>query len=226
MKSQTIEVGLDVESITIVRTTSEPQAVAPVETQPPQPQQRRGGKKGPRKQGENESDADHATRVKRYNKRNKIGQPAPAEPAASLPTRAASDKPKPKGFATTLCKCRGDKQKSKKQGTYGQAGYVAAVYEPITDFSAFGIGTLEIPAGQALCGTFRKKDSEETFDAAVYHTGHGTRNGDWMQLLFYDEATGEAKGGGGRPLFKTNDDIVELFLMPCNCEACKNKAVA
>jgi hypothetical protein len=215
MRTQRIEIGPDVEEVTIVRTISEPKATAPVE---PQPQQRSGGKRGPRKQGENESDADHAARVARYEKKN--GKPD-ATPAASLPTREASNKSKPKGFATTLCKCRGDKQKSKRQGTYGQPDYVAAVYEPITDFSAFGIPSLEIPAGQALCGTFRKRDSKETFDAAVYHTGHGERNGDWMQLLFYDEATGEAKGGNGRPLFKTNDDIVELFLMPCQCEGCK-----
>jgi len=219
MKSIVIDPTADVivvDGVEFVRTVAEPPAQAP---------KAKGGKRGPRKQGPNESDEACAARVARYNKTHKIGQPEPVAsvPAtASLPTREASDKAKPKAFTTTLCKCRGDKQKSKKEGTYGKPGYTPAVYEPTTDFTAFGIeGPLEIPQGNALCGTFRKKEGEGTFDATVYHTGHGTRNGDWLQLMFYDEATGEAKGTGGRPLFKGNADIVELFLMPCNCVDCK-----
>lgn len=233
MTHQRIEVPADVDEITIVRTTSEPKA-APV-TQQSQPQQRSGGKRGPRKQGKDESDADHAARVERYN--NKHAATPAATPAASLPTREASDKPKRQAFTTTLCKCRGDKQTAKKQGTYGQPGFVPAKYEPTNDFNGFGIGIVNIPAGHALCGTFLRKDvkprkpakgqkqgeqykSNEVFDGAIYHTGHGSQKGWWVQILLFDEVTSETRPMTGRPLLKFNSEIVELYFLPClHCKA-------
>ena len=230
--------------IRFVRTTSEPAATPAT---PAAPKKR---KSGPRKQGDDETDLQYAARVERYD--TKHGKPAaapeaatqqPAVAAATLPTREAKPAASRKGFTTTLCKCRGAVKTANKQGTYGKPGYVAAVYEETQDFSAFGIeGALELPAGTALCGTFLKKDMptlyppelngkmrkvepNEVFDGAVYHSGHGEKHGDWLQIALFDdntETTGNTKPMNGKPLFKARHEIVELFSIACKCGNCNS----
>lgn len=217
--------------VKFVRTTSEPPAATtPAEQTPAASTPRKGGPRGPRKQRDDETDVAYAARVEKYHaKHPSVEQPAEAV-APKLEVRKPSNSTQPKEkFQTTVCKCRGDRQTEKKKGTYGKSGYVPAKYAPTNDFSGFGLGVVEIPAGHALGGTFKVKDyadrikcegrpdgeehADLIYDAVVYHTGESAKNGWWMTVLLFDEATGTTVPGNAH--LKNNGDIVELFLIEC-----------